>query len=526
MLEILGIILLSNVNRKNALARGRKPGGFIALTICLWLGLEFLGAFIGIMAKLGFGSYILAIVMAAIGAVISYLVAKNCKPGTYVPSAPMMQNYTANVEPLAGSGPPQMQYAAMPYSGNEQGTPTSFCHKCGAPLIEGALFCGNCGQQRFIQVETANTWTPETEAAVLFPFNSEETVPYTVKPMRAVWTAVWVIGAWIMIFITHIFLGIRLLYCNAVSAVIVNILFGTGMYLLMQKSVKYKVFAAGTMVIAVLINIFNYYLLHIPLLRESPFRLKELFTIPISPLMIISILLRAFVVAGGALFFAWLLGPKQQREPSLNNGTTAVSDMRAKVEKKRVWQTALYTVLVGVPVCIIFILATSPIYLQRPLFLLQFLIGCLLTAMTLIFTPPALHGLSTMSTKHIRLSGWGLVWCWLCVAGMLFSLVMCIIYAVSSFAAPMYSSQLFMSITLLTGFIMLIARRRSGWYVILFGAYISLVGQFDESLSAVIQGANHYIPFLIGAIFGSLNPLITWLSIRGAWRASDIRPRF
>ena len=76
MLEVFALIFLSNVNRKNALERGRKPGGFVALTIILWLGLEFLAIGIGTAAELGLTTYGLAIAMAVIGGLISYLVAK------------------------------------------------------------------------------------------------------------------------------------------------------------------------------------------------------------------------------------------------------------------------------------------------------------------------------------------------------------------------------------------------------------------------------------------------------------------
>ncbi|MGI6580502.1 MAG: hypothetical protein ACOX3H_09760 [Saccharofermentanales bacterium] len=521
MLEILGIILLCNVNKKNALARGRKPGGFIALTICLWLGLEFLGAFIGGAANLGLGTYGLAIGMAVIGAIISYFAAKNCKPGNYVPPAQtMMQNNAPNVEPFTVSEPSQMQYAAMPYPGNEQVMQTAFCHKCGAPLIEGAFFCGDCGQQRFVPVQTANARAPmQNNDAVPFMFNSEESVPCTVKPMRAVWTAVWLISAWIMFVLFHSLLGFRILYCNAVSYMIIDTLLGTGIYLLMQKGGKYKALASGVLVITVLIYILNFLLLYKPMQTGVPFRLENLFRTPFPPMIIVSILLRTLVAAGGALFFAWLLRQKSVSDPGAD-GTAVIRAANVNVEKKRVWLTALYTALVSLLIHFVYTLITSPFYLKSPTLLLQFLFNCLLTAVTLFLTPPVLHELSAMRTKYIRLTGWGLVWCWLCAIGLFFSLVMSVVSIVNAtaFFVRMYSSQLFMSIALLTGFIMLLARRRLGWYVILFGSYIALAGQFDDSLDAVINGVNLYIPLLIGTVLGALNPLITWLSIRGAWR--------
>ncbi len=87
MLEILGIIFLSNINAKNAAARGRKPGGFRGMTIGLWFGGELLGFFIGMAATNGeiYPAYGVALLLAATGGVASYFIAKNCKPGDYRP---------------------------------------------------------------------------------------------------------------------------------------------------------------------------------------------------------------------------------------------------------------------------------------------------------------------------------------------------------------------------------------------------------------------------------------------------------
>lgn len=106
MLEILMITLLCKANKKNALERGRKPGGFIALTIILWLVLEFIGAFIGALLDIGYGIYVLALVFAGIGALISYLAAKNCKPGNFVAQEQVLtQTVIYNAQPLLAPVP-------------------------------------------------------------------------------------------------------------------------------------------------------------------------------------------------------------------------------------------------------------------------------------------------------------------------------------------------------------------------------------------------------------------------------------
>ena len=47
MLEFFAIYSLCRVNKRNAIARGRKPGGYIALTIVLWVVMEIIGMIVG-----------------------------------------------------------------------------------------------------------------------------------------------------------------------------------------------------------------------------------------------------------------------------------------------------------------------------------------------------------------------------------------------------------------------------------------------------------------------------------------------
>jgi hypothetical protein len=101
MLEILGLMMLCNKNKANALARGRKPTGFIWLTVLLWFGLEITGGIIGVAAEMGTGAYFLALLFALIGGLISYLASKNCKPGNYVPDVQILTcNIAQNAQPL------------------------------------------------------------------------------------------------------------------------------------------------------------------------------------------------------------------------------------------------------------------------------------------------------------------------------------------------------------------------------------------------------------------------------------------
>ncbi len=101
MLEILAIIWLCNKNKANALARGRKPGGFTALTVALWFGMEFIGVILGFVIGMEIGAYIFGLGFAIVGGVISFQVAKKCKPGDYVaPAVAAVENAARSAQPL------------------------------------------------------------------------------------------------------------------------------------------------------------------------------------------------------------------------------------------------------------------------------------------------------------------------------------------------------------------------------------------------------------------------------------------
>lgn len=101
MLEIAGVIALALKNKKLALARGRRPGWFMALTFILWFGLEIAGSFIGVAAGLELlGIYLVALPMAGLGGLVSYLIAKNCRPGEYYPASSMAPPPVFQAQPL------------------------------------------------------------------------------------------------------------------------------------------------------------------------------------------------------------------------------------------------------------------------------------------------------------------------------------------------------------------------------------------------------------------------------------------
>lgn len=160
MLEFFAVFSLCRVNRRNAIARGHKPGGFIALTIILWIVFEIIGFIIGALI---FNSSYTALLLvglpcAAIGGLISFLIAKNLPQGNYVdPSTvfnpvmtvgpngapvygnqniPAYQMQQVPVQPVQ----PVQQAGAGPVPG------VRYCRYCGASNNTTSRFCESCGQ--------------------------------------------------------------------------------------------------------------------------------------------------------------------------------------------------------------------------------------------------------------------------------------------------------------------------------------------------------------------------------------------
>ncbi len=166
MLEFFAVFGLCILNRKNALARGRRPGGFIALTIVLWIVFETIGIF---------GAYyifrdrtiaiLLGLLCAGLGGLIAFLTARFFPKGDYVdPHAAKTAVYVnANGMPvytnpnMAQPQPGQPAYMINPNMYQPQpaapvqpaGTNAlgvHYCPYCGAPNNSSSRYCESCGQ--------------------------------------------------------------------------------------------------------------------------------------------------------------------------------------------------------------------------------------------------------------------------------------------------------------------------------------------------------------------------------------------
>lgn len=150
MLEIFGIMMLCKLNKKNAIARGRKPGLFIALTIIMWVGMEIIGIVIGNMMDLSYGAVLVIYGCAGLGALGSFLIAKFAPKGNYVdpnanpvvvtdPNEPMLGAYNVPIDQSAYA--PYPNTPAQGVSVNQYGMPVNTqLNEFGMPVDENGNY--------------------------------------------------------------------------------------------------------------------------------------------------------------------------------------------------------------------------------------------------------------------------------------------------------------------------------------------------------------------------------------------------
>ena len=85
MLEIIVLIFLTRQVGEIVEEKGRRSGWYKALTVVLWIGGEVIGAIVGLVVAEVTGSgqflmYLCALVGAALGAVLAFVIAKSLSP--------------------------------------------------------------------------------------------------------------------------------------------------------------------------------------------------------------------------------------------------------------------------------------------------------------------------------------------------------------------------------------------------------------------------------------------------------------
>lgn len=81
MLEIIAIVFLCRHHARLCREKGYHPTGYVVLTVLLWIGFEVIGAIVGgIIAYETTAIYILALLGAGVGALVSHVIVRGLTP--------------------------------------------------------------------------------------------------------------------------------------------------------------------------------------------------------------------------------------------------------------------------------------------------------------------------------------------------------------------------------------------------------------------------------------------------------------
>ena len=453
MLEILAIIWLCNLNSKNAVSRGRKPGLFIFLTILFWISGEFLGGIIGGIFGLEMGTYIVAIVLGILGGVCSFLVAKNCKFGNYVPK----------VKTKA----PKQTLCDIP----------QYCENCGAKLDEGSAFCYNCGTK---VPNAMPEVTPQTPIAL--PEKTPDA--FSKAPYLLGYTAMIL---WCGIFGLHFIPGLPLMYQPNSSVLLSYTVLAVAGYLFWKRGLSHNVsaflftaFFAVTDVLNPVLNLM--YQKNLNRFKLSDFRFFGQYGIRIVRMLVL------VAVAVGLVFLLRTVFKSREKKPDalfalLFSG--AVFLVRFLLDIKNL----IYVFAGGYPMGILNIFVSHfsvPAVLLVVLFVLLFM--------------------EKVPNKGGKNSVWGIIWAILCIIANDTTAVLGItsINLTTSYA-------FFMGIAMMAAFIFLLAKRKFAFSLIAVLPLLNVIIQLAAAISWRFRGNFSLLSLLLTAFGAAANIFLTWL---------------
>ena len=379
-----------------------------------------------------------------------------------------------------------------------------FCPVCGRQLTQESVFCPGCGtrQPAIEQRPNVQEFSPMQGTFTQGSYPVQENNEQVLHPMRAVLAAAGFIAALIVIFLLHCIRRYPMAYSNEVTVFLNTALFGTGLYLLMVKGKKWKLFAVGILLVYIFLSSLSSSVSALNQMTYGRFSISKLFniyfkrnyagtTFPAAILMVA-------VISGAPLLFRLIF---RRQKPA-----------------KQIWFTSVLTSVYFLTYQSIVFFGSG--YRRLPtLSLISSYMLIILETVILLLIPSALHSLCAMKERSFRPRGWGLVWSILGIAGMCAALLICVINILGK-NQLMYSFQVLSALTAMIGFILLVSGRKAGWFLVLFSGFTVIHADVYQIILRMIMTARLHTTtemVFISILFWCLNPLFTWLSIRKAW---------
>ncbi len=407
-------------------------------------------------------------------------------------------------------------FSDMPHHGANTASlpPVRFCTACGNTLVEGKQFCTKCGGRRFdpsseLYSEPSMTTTSAGASAINLPMTTNPVAEMLMlgdpKPHRAMIAFGLLVASWFLLLILQGISGGRLLFSTHITLGLVEAVFGTSLYLLLQQEWKYKLWGIGGGIVTSLL--FSWSSL-VPIVSiATPVRLNLLNVLRgISHPLFASTWLRSIIIISLSM--------------ALSCGIWVLAKNREQRSKLRLvaWLGGISYALF--PIIWFLIRRSHELRLWRSPNYLFSVAGFIFSVLLVYFSIRGLDILCRQNRTHVKLYGAGLVWAWIATFGMLFSLVYTILLALKPSRSLNFTATLLMALVALTGYVLLLCKRRMGLYLIVAATTLVLSGQFYEGLTAALFYARVHnargISLMLVSLFGSVNPLLAWLSVRAA----------
>ncbi len=286
--------------------------------------------------------------------------------------------------------------------------------------------------------------------------------------------------------------GGALLGHYATTNTLLDVLTGICIVLLLQREVRYKLYAGGVLLCCAFFSALSYGKLQL-LQRAQDFDLEKIFRMPTFFSDFSSLLLNGVFVAIAVLALGYFIQSEEHKK-----------------FKQVVWITAG---ALFVYYCIKTVVTTPGF---RPMGIPEIVIrngvACALTALAALYT----NLLCTIKTKKgISLTTGAKIWVSICMA-----------FTTISFIITISSIEWFDLLTVcvpilgLTGLILLLCKKRIGFLLTVFAVGFSIANGVSYAVGFLFYGKSimEGLIMLITSLASSLNPVITWLFICKSWQ--------
>lgn len=354
------------------------------------------------------------------------------------------------------------------------------------------------------------------ERAEQQPVTAQSVCSLPEQPARAIWVAGFMIVAWVALVVLQCVFGFgaRVKFAGTVfnaDALMMSVaaLIGTAAYLMTKPELKLRLFGGGIGLVTAVLNALSIAIMRNPQIYGPGVRLGELLNFRnVLFAKSFGVAFLFVLLALGAALLVSILYKGDDKRRSLRLSALAASGVY--------FVCNLVNTFVNPHLFLGSIQAVN---------IVSAVMSAVADAAVLFLICTAVYALCNMKTERVKLRGIGLIWAWLAAAGAVVSLIAAISAGTSGNNGVItYTAQFVLAISALTGYILLLCKKRVGLYVILIGVGMMLGAQAMGALGGVLAGARQYTVLLISSLLSALNPLFAWLAVKTADKRNVTAP--